>query len=196
MAGYDALVIGTGQAGPPLAKRLAGAGMKVADRRARRVRRHLHQHRLHADQDAGRQRLRRAHGAPRGGFRRGDPGRRHGGHAPGEGAQGRHRQRMDGGDRGVVAQDRTNCTVYQGQARFVGPPRSRSAANLLAAERIFINVGGRASVPPIPGLDRVALSHQQLDPRSRRVARASGDRRRQLCRARIRARCSPVSAAR
>src|SRR5204863_10064593 len=27
---YDAIVIGTGQAGPPLAVRLAGAGMKVA----------------------------------------------------------------------------------------------------------------------------------------------------------------------
>ncbi|MPZ78360.1 MAG: FAD-binding protein, partial [Deltaproteobacteria bacterium] len=27
---YDAIVIGTGQAGPPLAVRLAGAGKKVA----------------------------------------------------------------------------------------------------------------------------------------------------------------------
>ena len=27
---FDAIVIGTGQAGPPLAKRLAAAGMKVA----------------------------------------------------------------------------------------------------------------------------------------------------------------------
>jgi pyruvate/2-oxoglutarate dehydrogenase complex dihydrolipoamide dehydrogenase (E3) component len=27
---FDAIVIGTGQAGPPLAARLAGAGMKVA----------------------------------------------------------------------------------------------------------------------------------------------------------------------
>jgi len=27
---YDAIIIGTGQAGPPLAERLAGAGMKVA----------------------------------------------------------------------------------------------------------------------------------------------------------------------
>src|ERR1700719_2871752 len=27
---YDDIIIGTGQAGPPLAKRLAGAGMKVA----------------------------------------------------------------------------------------------------------------------------------------------------------------------
>src|SRR5881628_1035131 len=30
MPGYDAIIIGTGQAGPPLAGRLAAAGMKVA----------------------------------------------------------------------------------------------------------------------------------------------------------------------
>src|ERR1700761_3453257 len=30
MATYDAIIIGTGQAGPALARRLAGAGMKVA----------------------------------------------------------------------------------------------------------------------------------------------------------------------
>src|SRR5579872_1936488 len=30
MTAYDAIIIGTGQAAPPLARRLAGAGMKVA----------------------------------------------------------------------------------------------------------------------------------------------------------------------
>ena len=30
MANYDAIIIGTGQAGPALARRLAGAGRKVA----------------------------------------------------------------------------------------------------------------------------------------------------------------------
>ena len=30
MTTYDAIIIGTGQAGPPLARRLAGSGMKVA----------------------------------------------------------------------------------------------------------------------------------------------------------------------
>src|SRR5260370_14721544 len=30
VATYDAIIIGTGQAGPPLARRLAGAGMTVA----------------------------------------------------------------------------------------------------------------------------------------------------------------------
>ncbi len=31
----------------------------------------------------------------------------------------------------------------------------RVGADLLTAERVFINVGGRASAPPIPGLDQV-----------------------------------------
>ena len=30
MTTYDAIIVGTGQAGPPLARRLAGASMKVA----------------------------------------------------------------------------------------------------------------------------------------------------------------------
>src|SRR5580692_12885996 len=30
MTAYDAIIIGTGQAGPPLARRMAGLGMKVA----------------------------------------------------------------------------------------------------------------------------------------------------------------------
>ena len=48
-----------------------------------------------------------------------------------------------------------NCTVYEAHARFesarvvsVGPER-------ITADRIFINVGGRALVPPMPGLEYV-----------------------------------------
>ena len=46
---YDAVIIGAGQAGPPLAVRLAGAGKKVAISRAQPVWRHLRQHGLHPD---------------------------------------------------------------------------------------------------------------------------------------------------
>jgi pyruvate/2-oxoglutarate dehydrogenase complex dihydrolipoamide dehydrogenase (E3) component len=48
-----------------------------------------------------------------------------------------------------------NCTVYQGAARFVSAHEVAVAADVLAAEQIFLDVGGRASIPPIPGLDRV-----------------------------------------
>jgi pyruvate/2-oxoglutarate dehydrogenase complex dihydrolipoamide dehydrogenase (E3) component len=47
------------------------------------------------------------------------------------------------------------CTVYDGHARFVSPRQVSVGDRLLEAEQIFINVGGRASVPPIAGLDQV-----------------------------------------
>ena len=55
MPDFDAIIIGTGQAGPSLAFRLAGAGMKVAV--VERHRRHLRQYRLHPDQGLGSERL-------------------------------------------------------------------------------------------------------------------------------------------
>jgi pyruvate/2-oxoglutarate dehydrogenase complex dihydrolipoamide dehydrogenase (E3) component len=48
-----------------------------------------------------------------------------------------------------------NCTVYQGHARFESANEISVGDVRLAAEKIFINVGGRAAVPPIPGLDQV-----------------------------------------
>jgi pyruvate/2-oxoglutarate dehydrogenase complex dihydrolipoamide dehydrogenase (E3) component len=47
------------------------------------------------------------------------------------------------------------CTVYKGHARFVGPRTVQVEAEILEAEKIFINVGGRALAPAIPGLDEV-----------------------------------------
>jgi pyruvate/2-oxoglutarate dehydrogenase complex dihydrolipoamide dehydrogenase (E3) component len=47
------------------------------------------------------------------------------------------------------------CTVYEGHARFIGPKEVQVGEETLSADKIFINVGGRALVPPIPGLDRV-----------------------------------------
>jgi pyruvate/2-oxoglutarate dehydrogenase complex dihydrolipoamide dehydrogenase (E3) component len=46
-----------------------------------------------------------------------------------------------------------NITVYVGHARFVGPKQVAVNGDLLEAEQIFINVGGRADIPPIPGID-------------------------------------------
>src|SRR5689334_16201865 len=47
------------------------------------------------------------------------------------------------------------CTVIEGQARFEGPQRVRVGDELLTAPRVFINVGGRASVPDMPGVHEV-----------------------------------------
>jgi pyruvate/2-oxoglutarate dehydrogenase complex dihydrolipoamide dehydrogenase (E3) component len=49
-----------------------------------------------------------------------------------------------------------NLKVYEGHARFEAPHRVRVGEELLEADRIFINVGGRASTPPLPGLDQVS----------------------------------------
>ena len=47
------------------------------------------------------------------------------------------------------------CTVFEGHARFTGKKTVAVGDARLNADRIFINVGGRALVPPIPGLDQV-----------------------------------------
>jgi pyruvate/2-oxoglutarate dehydrogenase complex dihydrolipoamide dehydrogenase (E3) component len=48
-----------------------------------------------------------------------------------------------------------NCTVFEGHARFESPNTVRIGETLVTAGQIFINVGGRASVPDFPGLDRI-----------------------------------------
>ncbi|MPZ78607.1 MAG: FAD-containing oxidoreductase, partial [Deltaproteobacteria bacterium] len=48
-----------------------------------------------------------------------------------------------------------NLTVYEGHARFADSHQVRIGDDLFEADKIFINVGGRASTPPLPGLDQV-----------------------------------------
>jgi pyruvate/2-oxoglutarate dehydrogenase complex dihydrolipoamide dehydrogenase (E3) component len=47
------------------------------------------------------------------------------------------------------------CTVYEGHASFDSAHQIRVGSDRLTAGRIFINVGGRATVPSMPGLERV-----------------------------------------
>lgn len=44
------------------------------------------------------------------------------------------------------------CTLIRGHARFEDPHTMRVGDELISAERIFLNVGGRAVVPDMPGL--------------------------------------------
>ena len=46
-----------------------------------------------------------------------------------------------------------NLTVIEGHARFASPTTVNVNDNVLEAGKIFINVGGRALVPPMPGLE-------------------------------------------
>src|SRR4029079_4049617 len=57
-------------------------------------------------------------------------------------------------NRGVERSLRSNpnIAVYQGHARFTSATTVGVGGETLSASKIFINVGGRASVPDIPGL--------------------------------------------
>ncbi len=48
-----------------------------------------------------------------------------------------------------------NCTVYEGHARFESNHAVRVDGETLEADKIFIDVGARALLPDIPGLDSV-----------------------------------------
>jgi pyruvate/2-oxoglutarate dehydrogenase complex dihydrolipoamide dehydrogenase (E3) component len=48
------------------------------------------------------------------------------------------------------------CTVFEGHARFESADTVRVGDALLTAPRIFLNVGGRANAPEMPGLDQIS----------------------------------------
>ncbi|TCS10510.1 FAD-containing oxidoreductase [Caulobacter sp. BK020] len=48
------------------------------------------------------------------------------------------------------------CTVFRGHARFEDADAVRVGDNLLTAPKIFLNVGGRANAPDMPGLDQIS----------------------------------------
>ena len=52
-------------------------------------------------------------------------------------------------------QNMDGCTVYEGHARFHSPTEVQVGNERLVSKRIFINVGGRALIPDMPGVDRV-----------------------------------------
>jgi pyruvate/2-oxoglutarate dehydrogenase complex dihydrolipoamide dehydrogenase (E3) component len=153
MTTYDAIIIGTGQAGPALTRRLAGAGMKVAIiERGRFGGTCVNTgctptKTLVASAYA-------AHVARRGsdyGFSTGEikvdmkrvKARKD--KVAGASTQGLERS----------LKNLKNCTVYQGHARLRSPQEVEVGNEVLRSERIFLNVGGRASVPDIPGLNQV-----------------------------------------
>src|SRR6266545_4939709 len=154
MANYDAIIIGTGQAGPALARRLAAAGWKVAI-----VERKLFGGTCVNTGCTPTKTLVASAYAANVARRAADYGVTIGGvvgvdmkavKARKDAVVGRSRN-------GVERSLKTlkGCTVYEGHARFVGPKKVKIGDDVLKADKIFINVGGRALVPPIPGLDQV-----------------------------------------
>src|SRR3546814_3507975 len=47
------------------------------------------------------------------------------------------------------------CTVIEGHARFEDGNTLRVGDELMSAPQVFLNVGGRAAVPEMPGLDAI-----------------------------------------
>src|SRR5215469_2791219 len=51
--------------------------------------------------------------------------------------------------------DNAKATVVYGQARFVSSHEVQVGDQILSGQQIFINVGGRAAAPKLPGLESV-----------------------------------------
>src|SRR5579864_3053155 len=150
---FDAIIIGTGQSGPPLAGRLTAAGMRVA----------IVERKLFGGtcvntgciptkaMVASAKAIQMARLAADYGFRTG----------PVEVDMAAVKARKDrivaASNQGVEQWLRgmQNCTVYQGHARFESARTVRVGDEVLEAGKIFINVGGRAAKPDIAGLDSV-----------------------------------------
>jgi pyruvate/2-oxoglutarate dehydrogenase complex dihydrolipoamide dehydrogenase (E3) component len=153
MTHYDAIVIGTGQAGPYVTSRLADAGLKVAV-----VERGafggtcvntgcIPTKTMVASAYAARMVARAAEFGVEVGPFRVDMKRVK---ARKDEVSGASRSGLEGWLRGME-----NCTVYGGHARFESAHEIRVGAERLSAEKIFLNVGGRAFVPEMPGVGEI-----------------------------------------
>jgi pyruvate/2-oxoglutarate dehydrogenase complex dihydrolipoamide dehydrogenase (E3) component len=150
---FDAIVIGAGQAGPPMAGRLAAAGQKVA-----LIERELvggtcvntgctPTKAMVASAYA-------AHLARRGG----DFGVSTGPVDVDFAAVMARKNRIVGNSRSHLEawlKGMANCTLMEGHARFLSPTSVQVGGDTLEAERFFINVGCRAAAPDFPGRDQV-----------------------------------------
>lgn len=151
---FDAIIIGAGQAGPSLAGRLTQAGRKVA-----MIERKLFggtcvntgciptKTLVASAYVAYKVRSAQSYGVTVGGpvavDMRAVKARK-------DEVSGKSRNSVEGWLRGME-----NCTVYNGHARFESAHVIRIGEELLTAEHIFINVGGRAFIPNMPGVDNI-----------------------------------------
>jgi len=151
---FDAIVVGAGQAGPSLAARLAGNGMEVA----------LIERKLLGGTCVNtgciptKAMVASAYAA--------HLARRAGDYGVTIGSPiGIDMPKVKERVQGIAAASRTNvetwvagmerCTLYRGHARFEGPDTLRIGDETIGARQIFLNVGGRAAVPDMPGVGEI-----------------------------------------
>ncbi|HWR52504.1 MAG TPA: FAD-containing oxidoreductase [Bryobacteraceae bacterium] len=151
---FDAIIIGTGQAGPFVARRLAGTGMKVAV-----IERKLFGGTCVNTGCIPTKAMVASAYAAHMARRAADFG------VAIDGSVNVDMRRVKARKDAISAQSRIgletslkhteNCTVYEGHARLESPREVTVGPHRLTANRIFINVGGHASVPQMPGLEEV-----------------------------------------
>ncbi|MFZ0607637.1 MAG: FAD-containing oxidoreductase [Xanthobacteraceae bacterium] len=154
MPNYDAIIIGAGQSGPALARRLAAAGRKVAI-----IERKLFGGTCVNTGCTPTKTLAASAYVAHAARRAADYG------VEIEGAVTIDMKAVKARKDAVVATFRNGvehslktlqgCTVYQGHGRFVAAKKIAVNDAELSADQIFINVGARATIPPTPGLDQV-----------------------------------------
>jgi pyruvate/2-oxoglutarate dehydrogenase complex dihydrolipoamide dehydrogenase (E3) component len=154
MPNYDAIIIGTGQSGPALARRLVAAGSKVAI-----IERKLFGGTCVNTGCTPTKTLIASAYAAHIARRAADYG------VTIAGAVKVDMKAVKARKDAVVAPSRNGverslktlagCSVYEGHGRFVAEKKVVVNGLELTADRIFINVGARATILPIPGLDRV-----------------------------------------
>jgi len=155
MPDFDAIVIGTGQSGPALARRLVAAGQKVAVIE----RKYFGGTCVNTGCTPTKTLIASAYVAQLA-RRAGEYGVTIGGSVGIDMKAVKARKDAIAGAsrRGVERSLKSlqGCTVYEGHGRFVGERKVAVNGSELAAGRVFVNVGARASIPPIPGLDQVS----------------------------------------
>jgi pyruvate/2-oxoglutarate dehydrogenase complex dihydrolipoamide dehydrogenase (E3) component len=147
---FDAIIVGAGQAGPSLAARLTQAGMQVA-----LVERHLFGGTCVNTGCMPTKALVASAYAAHLARRAGDYGVETG--AVGVDMSKVHARAMkvSSDARGNIEtwlHGMNNLTVLRGHARFTGRHTLQVGDEVLEAARIFLNVGGRAAVPDMPGV--------------------------------------------
>ncbi|MBT8080741.1 MAG: FAD-containing oxidoreductase [Gammaproteobacteria bacterium] len=151
---YDALVIGAGQAGPPLAERLGKSGLRTAI-----IERHLvggtcvNVGCIPTKTLVGSARV--AYAAQQAG----DFGVSIDGTVRVDMARVKARKDQVAGDSNASVEKwiegMENVTLIRGHARFDGPRSLIVGEQQLTADRVFINVGARARVPDMAGLSEI-----------------------------------------
>ncbi len=150
---FDAIIVGAGQAGPPLAGRLTAAGQTVAVIERKLVGGTCVNYGCIPTKTL----VASAHAA--------HLARRGAEYGVGTGDVTVDMAKVKARKDKVMTDDREgveswlegmdNCTLIRGHARFEDPHTIRVDDRLLQADRIFLNVGGRAVVPDMPGLSDI-----------------------------------------